>query len=107
MSEHQPLIAARALTAACLASGGSVEAVEKHNRGRPQADAVAIAAWILVKAHGLSLPVTGRLLGRHHTTVLHALKRVKLDERLQFLLDDTLAILEAFTRINDNRLGRD
>jgi chromosomal replication initiator protein len=47
-----------------------------------RADARHLAMWLIRRHHGYSLPRIGRLFGgRHHTTVLHALRKVEKARR--------------------------
>ena len=70
--------AANVIAAVSAASGISREVLLGDGRGEKHvADARAVAMWRLRELTGASYPAIGRVFGRHHTTVIHAVQRVQ------------------------------
>jgi chromosomal replication initiation ATPase DnaA len=68
-----------AVTAAHFAvSPGQLASIEKH---RDVVQARMVAAWLL-RQDGRSYAEIGRALGKDHTTIMHACRRVEADEGL-------------------------
>lgn len=55
--------------------------VLEHRRGKSHDEARAITAWALRQRFGFSYPELGRYLGRDHTTVISAVRRVERELR--------------------------
>jgi len=69
----------RTLCGAAAAFGLRARDVCSQTRTRRVSDARAVAAWLFVNLHGYSLTRAANYLARHHTTVLHAVRRVDHD----------------------------
>lgn len=70
-------IARRVIEAAAIIFDVTPEQIsEGRRRTQPVADARAVASWFLHRELGWSLPKVGLALCRHHTTVLHAVRRI-------------------------------
>lgn len=62
----------------CDRFGISMAELLSRDRHSNIAAARAVAAWLL-REHGLSFPVIGRVLRRDHSTVLVAVRKVEVD----------------------------
>lgn len=60
-----------------------------------------VAAYLLVRGLGMSLPAAGRALCRHHTSILHAVRQIEAgmqkDGRLRASVQRLLSILATQT----------
>ena len=54
-----------------------VDELRSHNRSRTLVQARQIAMYLVREMTDLSLPKTGEVFGKDHTTVLHAIQKVK------------------------------
>jgi chromosomal replication initiation ATPase DnaA len=68
--------AVRIIEAVAQLYGVGLAEMLEHTRVVAIAEARAIACYLVRARTGLSYPVIGELLGRHHTTVMHACRAV-------------------------------
>lgn len=73
---------AEVIHAVCSATGVPMGDLMSPRRHAPIARARHLAAW-LMRRRGLRLEQIGRVLGRHHTTVVSSLRRVASDPDLR------------------------
>lgn len=96
----------RTVIAACRVYGISRAELLSPRRSCPRSEARAVVAWIMVRAFSWSASEMGRLLARHHSTILVALARIdrgmRSDERIRQIVS---TIVENMLAESRSRLG--
>jgi chromosomal replication initiation ATPase DnaA len=83
-AQKNPDEAAAHILASCADwYGVSVKALVSPSRRRGPTAARMVAAWVLRTTLGLSYPEIGRLIGKDHSTVMYAVKKVEGDPELR------------------------
>lgn len=79
----------------CAAMEVTPQQLLHGGRGRAMSDVRHIAAWVCRQATGASYPVVGQALGgMHHTSVMHAVRRVDRTPRLRERAEKVIATIQ-------------
>ncbi len=83
--------------------GFTGDEVLEHRRSKSLDEARAITAWVLRQRFGFSYPELGKFLGRDHTSIISAVKRVEreLRERPEslFALTASVALAKGLAKV--------
>ena len=83
-------VAERVLAAVAAEFGIDVEMLHSRTRRQPIATARQVAIYILRNTTDLTLTEIGDLVGRHHATVIHAIRSMEGRRRYERDLDERI-----------------
>lgn len=83
----------------CVALGVTPKQLQRGGRCPAMADARHVAAWIVIEATGATYAAVGEAFGgQHHTSIMHAWKRVQSTPRLLQQARDILTVIRCVAK---------